>query len=177
MKIIEAMKQVKELARKQDDLRGKVAQNCAHLNFETPVYADPTATVRGWLQSYEDISQEIVRLRVAVQRTNLATQVPISLGGTTVTKSIAEWILRRGGKDKDGQARSDYAAWSQVNDRGLKEGGLQSSVGQAIGMEVKVVRNFDPAERDRKVDLFRGEPSAIDAALEVVNATTDLIES
>lgn len=38
MKLIEALKKVKDLARKADDLKGKVSAYCAHLSFETPTY-------------------------------------------------------------------------------------------------------------------------------------------
>ena len=38
--------------------------------------------------------------------------------------------------------------------------------------EVKIVRYFDPVERDRMIALYRSEPSLIDGTLEIVNATT-----
>jgi hypothetical protein len=62
-----------------------------------------------------------------------------------------------------------------LSDRGLKEGLIKNSQGETV--EVKIVRYFDPAERDKKVAMFKSEPHEIDAALEVVNAVTDLIES
>jgi hypothetical protein len=43
-------------------------------------------------------------------------------------------------------------------------------------IEKKIVRHFDPAERDRMRELYRSEPTIIDSTLETVNATTDLIE-
>ncbi len=42
--------------------------------------------------------------------------------------------------------------------------------------EIRIVRCFDPAERDAKIELYRSEPGLIDRTLEVVNATTDLLE-
>ena len=41
--------------------------------------------------------------------------------------------------------------------------------------EVRVRRYYDPAQRDEKLELYRSEPSTIDATLEVSNAVTDLI--
>ncbi|MCC7333578.1 MAG: hypothetical protein IT422_00685 [Pirellulaceae bacterium] len=176
MKIIEAMKQVVDLNRKQADLREKIALYCSHTTLDTPVYGDQTTeTVEGWLQSHEDISQEIARLKVCIQRTNLATLVSIQLGGKVVKKSISEWIVRRGGKNKNGLASDDCKAWKCLSDRGLKDGHFRTS--QDVPMEVKVVRNFDPRERDAKIALYQEEPMLIDATLEVVNATTDLIET
>lgn len=170
MKLIEAMKKCKDLARKADDIKAKIAQNSAHLSFETPTYGDKQRDqVREWLQSHEDIQKEILRLRVAIQKTNMATTVAIELGEKQVTKTIAEWIHRR--RDL---AKADMSAWANLSDKGLKEGVGKNSLGEAL--EVKIVRNFDPVERDKKLELYRSEPSIVDATLEVVNATTDLIE-
>ena len=170
MKIIEAMKKTQDLQRKAEDLRGKVALYCADLSHETPVYGDnQRQQVREWLQGHGDIVQEIARLRIAIQRTNLATPVSIEIGGKTVTKTIAEWIHRR--RDL---ANLDSDMWRKLGDRGLKEGMLMGSQGQQ--QEVKIRRYFDPVERDRMVEMYRSEPMTIDATLEVVNAVTDLIE-
>lgn len=170
MKLIQAMKKLKDLAIKAEDLRKKVSVHCADLSIETPVYPDQRGTVLGWLQSHGDILKEILSLRVSIQRTNLATSVTIELEGKQVTKSIAEWIHRR--RDL---AKLDMGAWSALGDRNLKEQNLQTAQGGPV-TEVRIRRYFDPAERDRKVEVYRSEPSVIDATLEVVNATTDLLE-
>lgn len=170
MKIIEAMKRIKLNREKLSDLHKKINSNAAHMNFETPLYGDrQRQQVAEWLQSTFDINQEIVRLSVAISRTNLATQVTIEIGGKLLTKSITEWVLRR----REGAAL-DLAAWQQLTDRGLKEATAGSST--SIPVELKIVRYFDPVERDRKLTEFREEPHLIDSALEIVNATTDLIE-
>lgn len=170
MKLIQAMKQIKDLQRKAEDLRGKIGVHCAHLSYETPTYGDKQAQqVAEWLQAHADILKEILRLRVAVQKTNLVTQVTIELGGVQVVKTLAEWIHRR--RDL---AKLDMDAWSKLTDRGLREGIGKNSLGELL--EAKIVRNFDPAGRDRKLELYRSEPSIVDATLEVVNAVTDLAE-
>ena len=169
MKIIEAMKKIKMLTEKASDLRGKVAQHSADLDYETPLYADQRKQVGEWLQAHTDIVKEISKLRIAVQRTNLATDVVITLGEKDVTKSIAEWIHRR--RDL---ADLDAQAYRALTDRGLKEGSIMQSTGQV--KEVRIRRYFDPVERDNKVELYRTEPQVIDATLEVINAITDLIE-
>jgi len=170
MKLIEAMKKLKDFVRKAEDLRGKIKVNCAHLSVETPTYGEKQREqVREWLQAHEDICKEMLKLRVAIQRTNLATAVSISFDDKTVTKSIAEWIHRR--RDL---AKLDADAWAQLGDKGLKEGWGNNSMGEKL--EVKIVRNFDPKERDAKLELYRSEPMTVDATLEVVNAVTDLID-
>jgi len=169
MKLIEAMKKIKDLQRKTADLRDKVQKNCAHLNIETPTYGDKQREqVNQWLQAHRDIVQEIAGLRTDIQRTNLATFVSIELGDKQVTKTIAEWIHRR--RDL---AKEDMLAYQVLTDRNLQEGLMQDSFGNKT--TVKIVRNYDPADRDKMLEMFRSEPGKIDATLEVVNAVTDVI--
>ena len=171
MKIIEAMKQIKDLQVKKDDLVQKVQKHCADLDYETPVYPEQKDQVQKWIQAHSDILKEILNLRFQIQRTNIATTVPIELGGAKVTKSIAEWIHRR--RDL---ANHEMTIWMSLTDRNLKEGLLPSSNPQEQRREVKIRRYYDPVQRDKSIDLYRSEPGIIDRTLEVVNATTDLIE-
>ncbi len=133
------------------------------------MYEDPAGQVREWLQSCEDTARDNVELLVAIQRTNLATPVTIDVGGKPVTKSIAEWVWRR-----REYAKADLDTWAQLTDRGLKDQRVAQTTG-AEPLEIKIVRNYDPKQRDDKLAQYRDEPHLIDAALEIVNATTDLV--
>lgn len=168
MKIIEAMKKVKDLQIKAKDLKLKVHTYCADNDHETPVYGkDQAEKVKEWSQSYGDVVKEILKLRIGIQRTNLETNVTIELGGKQVTKSIAEWIHRR--RDL---AELERVLWAGIGDRGLKEGTIQTSTGER--QEVKIRRYYNPAERDERIELYRSEPSTIDSTLEITNAVTDI---
>lgn len=169
MKLIEALKKMQDLQKKADDLREKVSKHSAYLSYETPVYSDQKKQVSEWIQAHGDILKEILRLRIAIQKTNLAVDVTIEIDGEPVTKTIAEWIHRR--RDL---AASEEKMWRQLTDRGLKEGVLKQSTGENI--TVTIVRCYDPEKRDKNIDLFNSEPTTIDAKLETVNAVTDLIE-
>lgn len=169
MKIIQAMKRLKDLKAKGEDLREKVGRFCADLTMETPTYPDQKQQIREWIQAHHDILKEILGLRESIQRTNLATSVSIDLDGKPVTKSIAAWVHRR--KDL---AMMEMAMWQKLGDRGLREQNVQTSQGGNI-TEIRIRRYFDPSEKDRKVELYRSEPLVIDATLEVINATTDLV--
>lgn len=169
MKLIEALKQTKLLQRKADDLRDKVQKHSAHLSNETEVYKDQKNQVAKWIQAHSDILKKILELRVDIQRTNLATNVAIAIGVDTVTKSIAEWIHRR--RDL---AKEESMMWASLTDRNLREGTIKQSTGEPL--EVKIIRCFDPAERDAKLEEYISEPTLIDARLEIINAVTDLIE-
>lgn len=172
MKIIEALKRVKMNKVKIADLQAKVGLNCANLSHETPVYgAETKKTIDGWIQSAVDAAAENIRLLCAIQRTNMATPVTIEIGGKSVTKTIAEWVWRR-----REYAALDMLTYSKLGDRGLKETTVQSSTGGAA-TEIKIVRHFDPAKRDAALAVYRDEPHLIDSALEIVNATTELLEA
>lgn len=154
------------------DLQAKIATNSANTNIETLLYGPETQNkINEWLQSCTDLSQENIRLLVAIARTNLSTQVTITLGGKTVTKSIAEWVWRR-----REYASLDLATWSRLTDRNLREGQIPPSPG-ATPFEVKIIRHYDPVKRDYMVAMFKSEPHEIDASLEIINAVTDLMES
>lgn len=168
MKLIEALKQIKDLSRKHDDIVAKIRTHAAISSIETKVYPDQQARVTEWLQSQSDILKEILRLRLAIQATNLATMVEIELGGFAVNQSIAAWIHRR--RDL---ANEEREAWEALTDCNIKEGTAQGPSGAEI--LIKIVRFYDPARRDAMRERFRAEPSKIDATLEVVNAVTDLI--
>lgn len=170
MKLVEALKQKKDLERKAADIRQKISTNCALSNIDTPEYGEQQREkVSSWLQAHSDIIKEILRLRVAIQRTNLETEVTVELGGWPVTKSIAEWIHRR-----ESLAAEELKAWKCLTDRGIKEGNTLGPAQSPI--EIKLIRFYDPEKRDEMVELFASEKPAIDSRLEVVNAVTDLIE-
>lgn len=170
MKIIEAMKQIKALSSKAEDLRDKIGKNCALLSFETPTYGnDQKAKIDEWLQSHSDVLKKILELRFAIQRTNIATNVTIELNGKQVTKTIAEWVHRR--RDL---AKLELEAWGKLGDRGLKEQNLQTTKDGPV-TEVRIRRFFDPEQRDQKRNEFLMEPHLIDSTLEITNATTELV--
>lgn len=169
MKIIEAMKKVKQNKEKIADLQNKIGSVCANLSFETPVYGSETGTrIKEWLQSCQDLAQENVKLLCAIARTNLATSVSIELGGKQVTKTIAEWVWRR-----REYAKLDLQTFAKLTDRGLKEGQANTSTG--VPVAITLVRHYDPQARDTAMAMYQAEPHMIDAALEVVNATTELV--
>lgn len=170
MKLIQAMKKLKDLGVKAEDLRKKVGACCADLTIETAQYPDQKGQIREWIQSHHDILKEILSLRERIQKTNLATSVTIELGGKQVSKSIAAWIHRR--RDL---AKFEMEMWQRLTDRNLKEQNVQTTPGGPV-TEVRIRRYFDAPERDAKIELYRVEPSVIDATLEVTNAVTDLLE-
>jgi len=169
MKLIEGLKKIKDLTKKAEDLKDKVRKHSAHLSNEKPVYENQKEQIAKWIQAHCDIVKEILHLQIAIQKTNLATKVTITLDDKNVEKTIAEWIHRR-----RTLAGLQEAICRGLTDRNLREGTIKQSNDEKV--EVHIVRYYDPAERDKKIELYDNEPKAIDSKLEIVNATTDLIE-
>jgi hypothetical protein len=178
MKIIEALKSIKDLARKADDIRTKIATYCADMDIEVPVYKtveEQKQQLADWLQAHHDIVKEIEKLRVRIQKTNLSTIVTITFDGKThINKPIAAWIHRR--KDL---AKLEMTAWHDLTNRRLEPRALRKDPRDPNSECEKIIqvrKYYDQKERDAMVELYTAEPSKIDAALEMVNAITDLDE-
>ncbi len=168
MKIIEGLKQIKDLSKKADDLIKKAMTYCVNMDFENPVYPDQQSQVNTWVQSHRDIIHEISRLRYCIQKTNCTVKVKIRINDQDIEKSIAEWIHRR--KDL---SKMEAMMWLSLTDRNLKDSRTQMPSGI---VDAKVRRYYDPVLRDKMLTSLQSEPSLIDGKLEIVNATTDLME-
>ncbi len=166
------MKKIKSNKEKLHDLQMKIGQNAANLSYETPLYGEKAKeTIQGFLQACEDIVQDNAKLLVRISKTNIVTSVTIMLGDKSVTKNIAEWIWRR-----REYAELDQKTWTQLTDRGLKEGVAPSTISGGEPTKVTIIRHYDPLIRDQKLALYKSEPHEIDGALEVANAITDLLD-
>lgn len=168
MKLIEALKSEKRLLAKVEDLKQKVREHSAHLDFETPRYEDQTKQVSQWMDTIRDTLHELETLRLGIQKTNIGTMVAIQIGDNSIVKPLQSWIYRR-----RQLAQIELSAWQQLTDRGLQEARLQESTGQI--RDIKLKRCYDPAKKDKMMAMFREEPSLIDSALEMVNAITDVV--
>lgn len=169
MKIIEAMKEIKNLLRKVDDLKAKITTHTADLDNQEPAYADQAAQLKEWMQGHHDTVLRIAQLREAIQRTNLVTSVTITLpSGLVVSHSLAGWLIRR-----LALVQKETELYSAIGDRGLQNNAVRDKEGDVI--VVRLRRYYDPKERDKKLEDLKSEPHLIDAALEMANATTELI--
>lgn len=173
MKIIEALKQSKDLMRKAQDIRNKLKEYCADLDMQTPEYgteAQQREQINKWLQMHSDILKEIENLRLSIQRTNLQKEVSVEVkDGQTVTKSIAAWIHRR--KDL---AALEAESWKGLTNKRLTPQNYKLTAKDEDMKIANVRKYYDQKIRDEKVEQFTSESSRIDAALEIANAVTDL---
>ena len=171
MKIIEALKAVKANREKITDLQMLIAKNAAHMESQngSTAYNDPKKKIKVWVQSIHDTLLENARLLTQIQKTNLNTLVSIEMpSGVTVEKSISEWIVRR----REG-VDTEILTYQAMR-HSLKQQAIQSQDG-TIKVD-QVVVNYSTEDRDTKMMELSREKSLIDGKLEIVNATTELLE-
>lgn len=169
MKIIEAMRKIKANLEKIEEAKRLIALYCADQDIQQPTYPDQAGQVTSWLDKIRDLVRETEELKTRISITNSSTKVSITIGDNTICKPITSWITRR-----DTLAKLELSSWEALTDRGLSTQAMRhNETGEAI--LVKVRRYYDPKLRDIKSSLLREEPHLIDGALEVANATTELI--
>lgn len=168
MKLIEGLKELKLIDKKVKDLVSKIQLNSARLSSETSPYQDPKAEVASWMQSSEDLIARREGLLVDIYNTNMKTLVTIKLGENNVTKSVAAWVVRR----RSGVPASALV-YAAMTDRNLKETEIKQTDGTI--QKITIERSYDTELRDKRRSLLMEEPFLIDSALEIVNATTDII--
>jgi hypothetical protein len=186
MKIVQAIKAIKDIQKQIDDLMDKVQKYSSDEDDQDPVYGTvekQTDQISSWMQAIRDLNAEIERLDYCIKKTNVITMVTIKLGDKEIKKPIASWIKRgqssigKRGNKRLSLSESDLRAWQCLREN---TGRTETKVvkGKDGGdVVVKFRRYWDPKKRDEMMKLYASEPSIIDGVLEEVNATVDLIES
>lgn len=172
MKIIEALKTIRANQAKVHDLVVKVQKNSAIRSDQTSPYGDQrasTATVNGWLDTIRQTLRENEVLTRRIHTTNNSVEITIVIGGIGITKTIDEWLTRR----KSG-VDFQTLAYQSLTDRSLKEEFVSQPDGTRVPLTI--VRHYNPVQRDEMLEILAQEKSLIDSRLEIVNATTDLMD-
>ena len=175
MKLIEAMKNVKSTLRKMEDLRKKITKYCSDLDYMAPVYGSVDGQkkkITEWVQSHHDLALTLTTLKANIQKTNLATPVTIKIGDNNVIRPIAEWVIRR----------REIVDLEILAVSALQEISMNTPAHRLVSRDNDQIKNakvrlyFIAEERDKQLDVLRGEKEMIDKALEIVNVNTELIE-
>lgn len=171
MKIIEGLKKIKYLKHKVCDLHGKIVQYSSDQDCDTPTYKDQTKQVSEWVQSCSDLLKELSNLQFRIQKTNINTEITIELCGKSVTKTIYEWVYRVRNLIDD-----DARTWKSLDSSGMNEARKYTLPGTTAEYIVKKRLYFDPVKKDKKIEELGLETSLIHGKLEIINATTDLLD-
>lgn len=170
MKIIEALKNLKTIQKRLDKNCLQIKEYCAYVNVETPAFETEekqTSEVNKLIQSNLDLETEYLRLKKAIETTNLAVSVSIGERNYTITELIS--IKRVVGKFR----LSTYSSLNPASAILRMQQIFQKSQVDAANPP-RIVPVFKEAFRNEKIRDWEEFLSQIDGKLEVVNAETEL---
>lgn len=181
MKLIEAMKNGKTIEKRILKNCEQITQYAAWVNDETPVFETEEkqrAEVQSLIQANLDLEKEYLRLKVAVETTNLATKVTIG----TFTYTITELLTLKDRVSSQNKIRTPGAASFRVKtylalnpEQAIKRLQMNYKQGVDATNPPKVIRAYKEEDKNKALREWEEFVSAIDGKLEVVNAETDLL--
>jgi len=172
MKIIEALKELKIIEKKMTKNTDMIGEYASILSTEKAAFGDEKSQakkVQELIQSNRDLMERYLKLKKAIEKTNLV--VSVEIGGVKYPISDALTIKRKLAAGMIGtyNALTTRAAESRI---GIRR--MQSS--SEPGQVVAVVRLYDEKEKLAGLSLWQDLYDNIESRLEVVNAMTDLVE-
>lgn len=167
MKIVEAMKELKLTEKKMNKNNDSIQKYSSQPSNERPYFQDEATQrkeVKNLVQSNKDLLSNYLELKKRIEKTNLETIV--EMDGVKYTISDLLVLKRR-------LAKIMIDSFDSMNDKNAKHG-LMSMRG--TDNTVKIERFYDERERMDGLRKWQDFYDNIDSRLEVVNATTDIIE-
>jgi hypothetical protein len=172
MKLIEALKNLKTIEKRIDKNCQQIGEYAAYVSAEPPAFEteerqrqEVTSLVQGNL----DLAKEYLRLKTAIEFTNLNTKVSIGQRDNTISELIT--IRRTSGKfvtmtHNALQATKALQKLQQFYQRNNGVNPLEPA---------KVIPLYSEADKNKALREWDEFYSAIDGKLEVVNAETELL--
>lgn len=168
MKLIEAMKELKLVEKRMEKNREQITQYSSGLSNEKEIFGSEQKQideVKSLLQANVDLFNRYLYLKRSIERTNLETKVEFSVGTYSISELLA--IKRRLQHSVINTFKALNTQSAEVRMRTIK---IPDNV------EVKVVRYYKEEEKNLLLKSWLEFFENIDGRLEVVNATTDLID-
>lgn len=168
MKIIEGMKRLRVIEKRMEQQQDLITEYSSKLTTEMPRFhskEDQAAEVASMIQSNGDLCAEYLRLKRSIEYTNL--KVTVDMQGQTYTISDLLIIKRKMGirMVKTYQALNDSRAQYRHKHTPRYE-----------GESPKVEILYSEKEKLDNIRKWQDLIAMIDSRLEVINATTDLLE-
>lgn len=170
MKLIEALKELPILEKRIQKNCEIISEHAGVALAEESPYGsemEHRLKIESLVQANLDLATHYEKLKRAIHMTNSATTVTID----GVTKTVDEWITFRTGT---GQALlNTYRSLNmdKVNNRSKSTALTHTALEQGVAQK----RMYDQERRDAELDRIMQLVEHVPGALEVVNATTDLI--
>ncbi len=168
MKIVEALKRLRVIEKRLTSHRESVTRYSSMVSTEKPLFETEDRQrkeVISLIQSSKDLIEEYLKIGKQIKKSNL--QVIVEMGGRDYT--ISDLLVI-----KDKLAGLMVKAFSALNDS-AGESRLRHST-SVEGKTPHVVRFYREEMRNEGLRVWQDLYDNISSRLEVVNATTDLIE-
>lgn len=173
MKIIEALKNLKTIQKRIEKNCLQIKEYCAYVSTETPPFETlekQTSEVNSLVQANMDLEKEYLRLKKAIELTNLNVTVTIGERTYTITELISI---------KRVVSKLHLATYQSLNPA-MAIAKLQQVFARNVQVDAsnppKIVVTFKEEERNKSIREWEEFVEKIDGKLEVVNAETDLQE-
>jgi len=169
MKIIEALKKLKVIEKRMEKNRQQITQYASMISTERPIFdteEKQRKEVSSLIQSNTDLMKEYLDLKGKIEKTNIT--VKVEMGG--VQYSISDLLLI-----KRKMAKVMMSTYEALNTSAGQSRLRQVSIG-AGERSPQVVQLYDEKDKIAGLDKWQDLYHNIDSRLEVINATTDLME-
>ena len=170
MKIIDALKDLPLIEKKiikNIELINKYASYGSHVGAAFEGESEQKKEVSSLVQANNDLVDNLLSLRKRLNITNATVEVTIE----KLTYTVAEWIAFR---QTGGRLLLDTYNNLNIN-KGSNDINTQK-VNLSDGVPVAIVRCFDEKSKNNNINEIQDVLDQIDATLEKVNATTDLVD-
>lgn len=169
MKIIEALKNLKTIEKRIEKNCQQISVYAAWVNVETPAFETEDRQkqeVVSLIQANLDLEKEYLRLKTAIETTNLAVQVSIGDKSYSISNLVT---IKRKAKDFRAKTYLSLDARQAVQR-------MQSFFQKGIDASnpPRVITAYKEEDKNNAIREWDDFVSAIDGKLEVVNAETEL---
>jgi hypothetical protein len=170
MKIIEALKEIPLIQKKLDKNLELIRKYSSDLVVGDEFVFESEQKQRDEVASLMQSSQDLIKRRMSLKRqllmTNAQTQITIS----ELTLSITEWI-----EFKNWGITQVLGTLSNLNESNTVQ--RTQLTADTVDKGVRRIRFYDETYKNERWMFYTELQSKITAQLEIVNATTDLIET
>jgi len=169
MKLIEGMKTLKVIEKKMQHNAERINQYASIISTERPIFGtevEQRKQLESLIQANTDLATEYLKIKKMVDMTNLKSEVKIGKDVFTIADLLQ--IQRN-------VAKLMRLTYNSLNDK-LAEQRLMSMRQQATDKVPRVERMYDENRKYEGLQYWQGLEDEIETRLEVINATTELIE-
>ena len=153
--VIRGLKRIKQLTRKIESNKNRVAKWCSYIDDEEPLYTN----IDGLVQSICDMQTEIANIRHAMHKLNANKVVQFQGKDTTIDQMLLEATVTLPAKlEVLKSLRRKEKGYGHQKDPGLK-----------------VVLQYDPVKRDKDIDNLIERQNDINDAIDILNIETELV--